>query len=64
MHQIIKDRFSGVHIPFVRMIKFLFLAQFPVDYLTHPIVFTLILFLCKVAAFAYYVIDGFVSITT
>ena len=32
--------------------------------LTHPVVSSLILFLCKIATFAYHVIDRFVSITT
>ena len=31
---------------FVRLVKFQFLAQFPVDYLPHPVVSSLILFLC------------------
>ena len=33
-----------VRIPFVRMVKFKFLAQFPVHHLVHPVVSTLILF--------------------
>ena len=33
-----------MHIPFVRMLKFKFLAQFPVDHLAHPIMSSLILF--------------------
>ena len=41
--------------------KFQYFAQFPVDHLAHPVVSSLILFLCL---FAYYVIDHFVSITT
>ena len=31
-----------VHIPFVRMVKFKFLAHFPVDHLAHPIMSSLI----------------------
>ena len=53
-----------VHIPFVHMAKFKFLAHFPVDHLAHPVVSCLILLLCSFVAFAYYVIDGFVSHTT
>ena len=35
------------HLPFVRMVKFQFLVQFPVDYLPHPVVSTLFaLFYC------------------
>ena len=34
------------------------------DHFIHPVVSSLILLLCLFAAFAYYVIDGFVSITT
>ena len=33
---IFKDRFWVVHIPFVGMVKFKFLAHFPVDHLVHP----------------------------
>ena len=43
---ILQDRFWVVQIPFGRMVKFQFLAQFPVDHLLHPVVSTLILFLC------------------
>ena len=46
------------------MVKFQFLAQFPVDYLPHLVVSSLMLFLCEFTAFAYYVIDRFVSIST
>ena len=53
-----------VHVPFLRMVKFKFLAQFPVDHFTHPVVSSLILLQRLFAAFAYYVIDCFVSITT
>ena len=57
------DKCWVVHIPFVRIVKFKFLAHFPVDHLAHPVVFCLILLLCKFAAFTYYVIDGFISVT-
>ena len=50
-------------ISFVRMVKFQFLAQFPVDHLAYPVVSRLILILCEFTAFAY-VIDRFVSFTT
>ena len=57
----LEDRFWVVHIPFVRMVKFQFLAQFPVDHLAHPIGSSL---QCQFAAFAYHVIERFVSIAT
>ena len=34
------------YIPFVGMVKFKFLAHFPVDHLAHPIVSSLVVFLC------------------
>ena len=40
---IVQDRFLVVPIPFVRMIQFKFLAQFPVDHLPHRVVSSLIL---------------------
>ena len=58
------DIFLVVYIPFVHMIKFQFLAQFPADHLAHPVVSCLILLLSQSAAFAYYVIGCFISITT
>ena len=42
---ILEDRFWLEHMPFVRMIKFKFLLQFPVDYLAHLVVSSLILLL-------------------
>ena len=42
---IISDRCWVLHIPFVRMIKFKFLARLPVDHLTDPIMSSLILLL-------------------
>ena len=51
-----------MHIPFVSMVKFKFLAHLPVDHLAHPVVSSLILLLCQFAAFAYYVVDGFISV--
>ena len=44
MHLILQDRFWVVHIPFVRIVKFEFLAHLPVDYLAHPVVSSLIHF--------------------
>ena len=61
---IFKDRCWVVHIPFVGMVKFKFLAHFPVDHLAHPVVSSLVLSLCQFAAFAYYMIDSFISVTT
>ena len=52
-----------VHMPFVTKVKFKFLAHFPVDHLADPVVSRLILLLCLFAAFPYYVIDCFVSVT-
>ena len=40
-----RNRYWVVHIPFVRMVKFKFLAHFPVDHLAHPVVSHLILLL-------------------
>ena len=61
---ILQDGFWVLHIPFVHMVKFKLLAQFPVDHLVYPVVSSLIRFLRLVTAFAYYVIDRFLSITT
>ena len=40
------DRCLVVHIPFIRMVKFKFLAHLPVDHLAHSVVSCLVLFLC------------------
>ena len=40
-----------------------FLHISPVDHLDHPVVSSLVLLLCQFAAFAHYVIDGFISVT-
>ena len=48
----------------VYLAKFKFLAQFPVDPIPYPVVFCLILVLRSFVAFAYYMIDRFVSFTT
>ena len=63
MRIIFKDRRWVVHILFVGRVNFRFLAHFPVEHLAHPVVFSLVLFQCKFAAFGYYVIDGFISVT-
>ena len=61
---IFQDKLLVVHIPFIDMVKFRLLAQFIVDYRPHSVMSILILFLCKLTALAYYVIDRFVSIIT
>ena len=43
---ILQDRCWVVHIRLVHMVKFQFLAQFPVNHLAHPVVSSLIFFLC------------------
>ena len=40
---IFKDRCWVVHIPFVGMVRFQFLAHFPVDHLGHPVVASFVL---------------------
>ena len=49
---------------FVGMVKYKFLARFPVDHLAHPVMSSLVLLPCQFGAFAYYVIVGFISVTT
>ena len=48
---------------FVCMVKFKFLAHLPVDHLAHPVASILIFLLFQFAAFAFYAIDGFISVT-
>ena len=43
---ILQDRFCVVHIPSFIMVKLQYLAQFPVDHLSHPVVPCIILFPC------------------
>ena len=43
---ILQERCWVVHIPFVGMVKFKFLAHLPVDHLGHPVVSSLILLQC------------------
>ena len=58
MRLIHKDRFWFVHIPFSSMLKFQFLAQFPVDHLLHSFVSYPMLLLRLLATFAYDVINS------
>ena len=58
---IFQGGFWVVHIPFVRMVKFKLLAQFPVDHLANPVMSSLILSVRQFTAFAY-VIDRFASL--
>ena len=58
------DGFSVVHITFARIVKFKLLIEFLMDHRAHTVVCSLIFSQCYFAAFAYYVIDHFVSITT
>ena len=51
-----------VHIPFVGIVKFKYLAHFPEDQFADPGVSSLVLLLSQFAAFANYVIDGFISV--
>ena len=53
------DRFWFVHLPFNNRVKFQSLAQFPVNHLSYPIEFSLILFLCLFVPFDYYLIYRF-----
>ena len=52
-----------VHIPFVNMARFLSLAQFPMDHLSHPVMSTFVFFLCQFAVSAH-VINCIISVTT
>ena len=45
--------FCFVHIPFVIIGKFQFLAQFQMDHISHPIIPTLVFTICQFVAFAY-----------
>ena len=38
MHLILQNIFWFVHVPFGSIVKFQFLAQFPVDHFSHPVV--------------------------
>ena len=60
---IFSDRCWVMHIPFVGKVKFKFLAHFPVDHLAHPVLSSLVPFQYQFAVFAYYMIDGFISVT-
>ena len=50
---ILQDRFWFVYIPFCSMVKFQFVAQFPVIPLHHPVMSSFVLILCVFAAFSY-----------
>ena len=60
MHIILYEEFCFVQVVFGSMVKFQFLAQFPVDNLSHPFMLSLVLFWRKFAAFAYNMINDFV----
>ena len=47
-----------VHTPFFSMVRFLSLAQFPVDQLSYPVMPSLF---CQFVAFAFYVISSFLT---
>ena len=64
LRRIFLDRFRLLDIPFNSMVKVSSLAQFPVDHLSHPIVPFLLLVLCQFTAFAFYVINCFISVST
>ena len=64
MYLILQDGFQAVNITLVSMVKFKFLAQYPMDHFLHPVVSSLILYLHYFATFAYNMTDHFVSITT
>ena len=59
----LQNRFWLVHIPFGGMVKLQYFAQFPMDHLPHRVVFSLTPLLHEFTIFAYYAINGFVSIT-
>ena len=63
MSVIFKGRCWVVHIPFVGMVKFKCPAHFSVDHIAHTVEPSLVLLLCQFAAFIYYVIDHFISVT-
>ena len=58
-----KDRFWFGHLPLVRVMEFQFLAWFPVDFLSHPVIPCLVFLLCPSAEFTYFVINCFFFIT-
>ena len=55
------DRFFFMNILYLSMLKFQSFAQFFVDNISHRIILSLVLILCKFVAFAYYVINRFIS---
>ena len=50
---ILQDRFWVVHVPFIRMVKFQFLAQFQIDHLTYPVKLLLLLLLLLLVTFSW-----------
>ena len=61
IYMFLYDVFLIVQLPFMSLIKFLSLAQFPEDHLSHPVMPTLVFLLCQFAAFVYYGISRFIS---
>ena len=53
---ILPDRFWFVHVPFGSKATLQFLAKFPVDHLPHSVLWSLILYVYKFGAFAFYMI--------
>ena len=56
MRFILFDGFWFVYTPFISMVKFQFIAQFPVDHFSYPVVSILTLLLRYFAIFAYNVL--------
>ena len=52
-----------VYIPFVNMAKLQYLAQFPVDHFLHPFMLALEFLLFQFTAFAYHVVNDFISVS-
>ena len=57
-HLILQDRCWVVHIPFLRMVKFNFLAQFPVDNIAHPVKSIIIFIFYRLEFFSSALADG------
>ena len=64
LYLILQDKFWVVEVPLVRMVKFRFFAQLPVDFLPHTVVSSFTFFLHQFTAFAFNMMNGFISITT
>ena len=63
MYLILSTGFLFVQVLIGSIVKFWFLAQFPMNHLPHPVFFSRILLLRQFATFTYYVIYDIVSIT-